>query len=240
MLLGFLSILVSVNAFLRPEATLLGEPTAYDTACWLILWATIFDVVDGKVAKLTGTSSDFGMRLDTFADATTFGLAPAVLIFCTFLSPQRMMPPLGWIACGCYFTAAVFRLARYNVQSLAGPGFGFVGLPTPSAALILVSGYLVCSSFDAPWLARAVAGVTVLIALVMVSPIRYPALKGLYPLEKKLIFVLLISAAVFTCFVGPAEVMLIYFGSFVLIWGPWWIPTRRFWVPELKFSKTKS
>jgi CDP-diacylglycerol--serine O-phosphatidyltransferase len=231
-LLGFLSILVSVNASLRPESALPGEPTAYDTAAWLIAWAAIFDVIDGKVAKLTGTSSDFGMRLDTFADATTFGLAPAVLIFCTFLSPARIAEPWGWVACGCYFMAAIFRLARYNVQSAASPGFGFVGVPTPTAALITVPLYLHLHDAEPPvW---AVAALMVLTALFMVSPIRYPALKGLYPREKKVILALLIAAAIVTAFFGPAMALLFFFGTFAFVWGPLWVPTRRFWVPELQ------
>jgi CDP-diacylglycerol--serine O-phosphatidyltransferase len=236
-LLGFLSILVSVNASLRPEPFIPGQPTPYDTACWLIIWATLFDVLDGKVAKLTGTSSDFGMRLDTFADATTFGLAPAVLVFCAFLSPGQMAPPFGWIVCGCYFTAAVFRLARYNVQSAAAPQFGFTGVPTPTAALIVVSLYLSARDWAPPtW---CVAALMVLIALVMVGPLRYPAFKGLYPREKKLVFAILMGMALATCFVGPAKVLLVTFGSFALLWGHLWIPTRRFWVPELNSSSKK-
>src|SRR6185503_9068662 len=113
------------------------------------------------IAKLTGTSSEFGMRLDTFADATTFGLAPAVLAYCAFLAPPGMMAPLGWVACGFYFTAAVFRLARYNVQSSSGHRFGFTGLPTPAAALIVVSLYLSTRQAAVPsW------GVAALLALI--------------------------------------------------------------------------
>ena len=236
-LLGFLSILVSVNASLRPEPLLPGMPTPYDTACWLIIWATLFDVLDGKLAKLTGTSSDFGMRLDTFADATTFGLAPAVLVYCAFLSPSQLAAPLGWIACGCYFTAAVFRLARYNVQTAGPPRFGFVGVPTPTAALISVSLYLSTRDANPPvWM---VAGMMVLIAAVMVSPIRYPAFKGLLRREKILVVVVLGSMALLTAFLGPAKVLLIYFGSFALLWGPLWVPTRALWNPELQTSTSK-
>src|SRR5262245_38867335 len=84
LLLGFYSILCSLRA------TAQGAPAtdpAYAVACWLILWAAIGDVLDGKLAKVLKASSDFGMRLDTFADAVTFGLAPAVLIHAAFLRP---------------------------------------------------------------------------------------------------------------------------------------------------------
>jgi CDP-diacylglycerol--serine O-phosphatidyltransferase len=237
-LLGFLSILMSVNAYINPSPTAPGEPTGFDIACWLILWATIFDVLDGKVAKLTGTSSDFGMRLDTFADATTFGLAPAILIFCTYLSPLRLIPPLGWIACGSYFTAAVFRLARYNVQSMAAPSFGFVGVPTPTAALISVSFYLSTHELNPPsWLAAALM---ILVALFMVSPVRYPALKGLFPIEKMLLMALLLVMIVLCVLYGPALSIFLMFSSFALLWGPFWVPTRRFWVPELRAEANAS
>jgi CDP-diacylglycerol--serine O-phosphatidyltransferase len=235
-LLGFLSILVSVSAFLKNEVTPMGGISPYDTACWLILWATLFDVLDGKIAKLTGTTSDFGMRLDTFADAVTFGLAPAVLIFCTFLSPARLAPPLGWIACGIYFSAAIFRLARYNVISSGeAPSFGFKGLPTPASAMIGVSLYL--STNDAPPSAWLIAIFVVLLGVVMVSPLTYPAFKGTYPREKRVIVVILAMMAVGTIFVGPANVLFYTWSSFALIWGWLWIPTRALWVPELMEQK---
>ncbi len=214
----------------RQEA-FLGAASPYDTACWLILWAALFDVLDGKVAKLTGTTSEFGMRLDTFADAVTFGLAPAVLIFCTFLSPQHLPPPLGWLACGAYFSAAVFRLARYNVQTSRSDQFGFTGLPTPAAAMIGVSLYL--STADGPLAPGIVASLMVLIGAVMVSPLRYPAFKGTYPLEKKVILGILVTMAAATVVWGAARVLLVSWGGFALVWGWAWVPTREFWVPEL-------
>ncbi|MES2201285.1 MAG: CDP-diacylglycerol--serine O-phosphatidyltransferase [candidate division FCPU426 bacterium] len=238
-LLGFLSILVSVSASLGQQGIpAAGEISPYNTACWLILWATLFDVLDGKLAKLTGTTSEFGMRLDTFADAVTFGLAPAVLIFCTFLSPSHLPSPLGWIACGVYFSAAVFRLARYNVQTAAEPVFGFIGLPTPAAALVGVSLYLSLgeASLVPAW---AVACLMVLIGAAMVSPLRYPAFKGTYPLEKKVILGILLAMAAGTVVWGAALVLLVSWGSFALVWGWAWVPSRRFWVPELKGKKER-
>ncbi len=168
-----------------------GSP--YDTACWLILWATLFDVLDGKVAKLTGTTSDFGMRLDTFADAVTFGLAPSVLIYAAFLSPQRLAPPLGWMACGAYFSAAIFRLARYNVQTSGRPSFGFTGLPTPASAMISVSLYLSTRDFPPP--AWVIAAFMVLIGVAMVSPCATRLSRGLKGREKVAMLLLLAGMA---------------------------------------------
>jgi phosphatidylserine synthase len=167
----------------------------------------------------------------------TFGLAPAVLIFCTMTPPTLLPAPWGWVACGVYFSAAIFRLARYNVLSSGGPSFGFKGLPTPASAMICVSLYL--STRDLPPSPAATASFMALLGCVMVSSLSYPAFKGVYPREKKVIGVILGLMALGTVFVGPAKVLLVVWGTFALVWGPLWIPSRRFWVPEMMQAKGK-
>ncbi|MGH7442116.1 MAG: CDP-alcohol phosphatidyltransferase family protein, partial [bacterium] len=162
LLLGFFSILASLRALRTGQGP--GDPD-FAVACWLILWATLGDVLDGKLAKLLHAGSDFGMYLDTFADAVAFGMAPAVLLYAAFLgspggSPARILAPLA------YFLAACFRLARYNVQTQALPRFGFIGVPTPTAAIIVASLYL--STYAAPWNPDLIADLTGLVALSMV------------------------------------------------------------------------
>jgi len=225
LLLGFFSILISLNALRQGQD---ARSPAYATACWLILWATLGDVLDGKLAKLLKASSDFGMYLDTFADAVTFGMAPAVLLYAAFLrdpggSPAVALAPLG------YFLAACFRLARYNVQSGAAPRFGFTGVPTPTAAMIAASLYL--STNLAPLTPGMVAGLTGLVAVAMVSPLRYPAFKGLKPREIVLALTLLFAMMIGTALWGAPRVIFCTFASFALTWGWWWIPSRPYWVP---------
>jgi CDP-diacylglycerol---serine O-phosphatidyltransferase len=230
LLLGFFSILISLRALRDGED---ASSPAFATACWLILWAVLGDVLDGKLAKLLKADSDFGMYLDTFADAVTFGMAPAVLLYAAFLrdsdgSPAVALAPLG------YFLAACFRLARYNVQTVGPPRFGFVGVPTPTAAMIVTCLYL--STNLTPLAPGLVAGLAGLVAVSMVSPLRYPALKGLRPREVLLCLSGLLAMVVATLVWSVPRVIFFTFTSFALTWGWWWIPLRPYWVPGTTFK----
>jgi CDP-diacylglycerol--serine O-phosphatidyltransferase len=225
LLLGFFSILFSLRALRSGEGP---SSMGLFTACWLILWATIGDVLDGKLAKLLKASSDFGMRLDTFADAVTFGLAPAVLVYAAFLHDASGAPAVA-LAPAAYFLAACFRLARYNVQTAAPPRFGFVGVPTPTAALVSTSLFL--STRLSPLPAAWVGALLILLAVAMVWPLRYPSFKGLRGREVALILTILFVMLISSLKWGIAPVVLVAWGSFALVWGYWWIPLRPYWVP---------
>jgi CDP-diacylglycerol--serine O-phosphatidyltransferase len=225
LLLGFFSVLISLRAL---RAGLPTDSPQFATACWLILWATLGDMLDGKLAKLLKASSDFGMYLDTFADAVTFGMAPAVLLYAAFLrgpaqGPFVALAPLG------YFLAACFRLARYNVQTVSAPRFGFVGVPTPTAALIATSLYLCSPYFIAP--SGVVAALMGLVAVSMVSPLRYPGFKGMKQREVALVLALLACMVASWIHWGAARTVFFTFTSFAFTWGVCWIPLRPYWVP---------
>lgn len=100
-----------------------------------ILLAAIFDVLDGRVARLTGGTSEFGVQYDSLCDLVSFGLAPAFLMYNSGLSGFGR---LGWIVCFVFLAGGALRLARYNVQSSIGKASGdFTGLPIPMAAGVL-------------------------------------------------------------------------------------------------------
>lgn len=106
----------------------------YETAAPFIGFAIMLDMLDGRIARLTGTESEFGVEFDSLADVISFGVAPAVLSFAWGLSP---LGRLGWAAGFMFVTAAAMRLARFNIQSAAGVDKRyFVGLPSPAAAAI--------------------------------------------------------------------------------------------------------
>ncbi len=119
-------------------------------AGWLIIWAVLLDRVDGFVARLLRATSPFGVQMDSFADALNFGVAPAVLVFCTLdaLPELGLHQGVGRIllmgACGLWVLANVFRLAKFNVIA-EEPGSHpmFYGIPTTLAAGALVIWYLV-------------------------------------------------------------------------------------------------
>ncbi len=225
LVLGFFSIVLSLRAARLNHA---ADSMDYQVACWLILWATILDVLDGKVAKLMHASSEFGLRLDTFADAVTFGLAPAVLIYCAFLQTAGLGSSAP-LAAGAYFMAAAFRLARYNVQTVGPVRFGFVGVPTPTAAIITTTLYL--STFNQPWPAERLAGLMGLLSIAMISPLRYPALKGLKGRETLVVLGIVIACLATSIRFGTPPVVFALFSSFALFWGWCWIPLRPYWVP---------
>lgn len=228
LLLGFYSILISLRSLHAGQGP---QSLGFATACWLILWATIGDVLDGKLAKLLKASSDFGMRLDTFADAVTFGLAPAVLLYAAFLRDAGTSIYVA-LAPSAYFLAACFRLARYNVQTAGEPRFGFTGVPTPTAAIIASTLYL--STRNDPWPPSWVAALTGLLAVAMVSPLRYPALKGLKPRETVFVIALLLGMLLASLFYSIPQVVFAVMVSFTLLWGYWWIPLRPLWVQGVR------
>lgn len=127
-------------------------------AGWLIIWAVLIDRIDGLVARSLRATSDFGVQMDSFADAFNFGIAPAFLVFVTL----EDLPSLGFArgtgrvvllaACGVWALANVFRLAKFNVVTetpKTGPKV-FFGVPTTLAAGVLVIWYLVLLKYAAP------------------------------------------------------------------------------------------
>lgn len=159
---GFLSVVHSINE-------------DYVTAAWLIVVAAVMDVLDGKVARLVKSSSDFGVELDSLADISSFGFAPAILIYKSYFSSW------GFVGIFLSFLPLVFggiRLARFNTQvtDAAEKDPFFKGLPIPSSAISLV-GFVVFeqSTFGGFKHAGVLTGLTVLVSLLMVSKIRYEA-----------------------------------------------------------------
>src|SRR5215467_15348996 len=106
----------------------------FETAALFIGIAIVLDMLDGRIARLTGTASDFGVELDSLADVISFGVAPAILSFAWGLLP---LGRLGWLAGFLFVTAAAMRLARFNLQANAGGDKRyFVGMPSPAAAAV--------------------------------------------------------------------------------------------------------
>src|SRR5881628_32660 len=106
----------------------------YETAAPFIGFAFVLDMLDGRIARLTGTESDFGVEFDSMADVISFGVAPAVLSFAWGL---QSLGRLGWAAGFIFVTAAAMRLARFNIQAASGGDKRyFVGMPSPAAAAV--------------------------------------------------------------------------------------------------------
>ncbi len=114
-------------------ATFRGD---YVNAALLILLANVFDGIDGYAARLTRTTSQFGVEFDSLADVVSFGVAPAVLVYLWALVPWDTW---GWLAACTYVVCGALRLSRFNVQALGVSKSHFVGLPIPAAAQMITS-----------------------------------------------------------------------------------------------------
>jgi CDP-diacylglycerol--serine O-phosphatidyltransferase len=152
-------------------------------AAWFIVFAGILDMLDGRVARLSGTGTKFGAELDSLVDVISFGVAPAMIMF--FLEFQSA-GKFGWLICYMYVVAVAVRLARYNVQHGTGKPGWFTGMPSPSAGMTLAVFYPFSQT---EWYRRSLAyldfqreGLTILMALLailMVSTVKYPRLPAM-------------------------------------------------------------
>jgi CDP-diacylglycerol--serine O-phosphatidyltransferase len=164
------------------------NPTENDVyrAAVLLIFAMLFDLMDGRVARMTKTQSAFGMQLDSLADVISFGVAPSLLVFKWVLYRH---PVLGTIAAFMYVSCAAIRLARFNVISSSSsgapvkPGKYIMGLPTPPASGILISlivaNHGVGGALGAERYTFILFAVTVGLSLLMISSVRFRSFKEL-------------------------------------------------------------
>ena len=141
-------------------------------------FAFLLDSLDGRIARLTGTTSAFGVELDSLADVISFGIAPAVLTFAWGLGD---LGRVGWAAGFIYLSAAAMRLARFNIQSAVQLDKRyFVGMPSPSAAGVIAA-TVYAWPYAMPGLARSITAIAIVLvpAVLMVSTIRFQAFKAI-------------------------------------------------------------
>ncbi len=190
---------------------------AFYQAAIAILFAVIFDAVDGRVARLTKTQSEFGMQLDSLADVVSFGAAPALLLYRWALAPlgfPGLFVAFLFVACGA------LRLARFNVLANRRPTPGFfVGLPIPAAAGVVVALVLshgVAGGAPPAW---PVAMLALVVSALMVSNVRYRTFKTVRLTRRRtaLLFLamgaVIVSAAEFQPAVVVAALIMAYVAS---------------------------
>lgn len=163
------------NLFLGFWAVIKALGGQYGEAAQCILGAGVFDALDGRIARLTGTTSEFGAELDSLSDVISFGVAPAVLTFAWGLSAA---PRAGWLAAFLFVVCGALRLARFNVQRHVVDSRYFVGLPIPLAAAPLATLVMFEPVRRADRLeALAIMALVVGLGLLMVSTLRYRSFK---------------------------------------------------------------
>lgn len=188
-------------------------------AALAIIAAYVADALDGRIARMTGTTSEFGVEFDSLADLCTFCIAPAILIYMRWLSD---IPRLGWVCAFVYVACGAIRLARFNAHDTTTDSTYFNGLPSPVASAGAVSLILLDerifpgethAATVAPW-------ACVIMAILMVSSIRYPSFKN-FKLEGRVPLRFLV-AVVFLLFIFISKFYVAFTTTFIvyLLSGP--------------------
>ncbi|GGO88209.1 phosphatidylserine synthase [Marinobacterium nitratireducens] len=158
-------------------AVVAGMNGKFEAAAIAVFVAMLFDGLDGRVARMTNTSSAFGAEYDSLSDMVSFGVAPALVAFTWALDNTGK---IGWFAAFIYVACAALRLARFNTQIGSVDKKYFIGLPSPAAAATVAGLVWACTEFEVvpegP-LSYAVAGMVALCGLLMVSNVLYHSFK---------------------------------------------------------------
>ena len=205
----------------------------FEQAAVAVLIAMILDGVDGRVARMTNTQSAFGAEYDSLADLASFGLAPALVMYEWSLVWMRdiswQMGKLGWLAAFIYAVAAALRLARFNTKASSTDKRYFQGLPSPSAAAVMIGMVWVC--FDAGIKGADVVylawPLTVITGVLMVSKVSYYSFKEIDFQNKVPFFVILVVVLIFVfAAIDPPVVLFTGFFLYTLS-GPLIAVVRR-------------
>ena len=165
------------NMFLGMWAIVHAARGDFITAGWLIVLAAVFDMFDGRIARFTATGSAFGEELDSLVDAVSFGMAPALIIYFTFLKNGGEW---SWVVSFLYLVGAIFRLARFNIEQAGTAKSAFHGLPSPAAAACVSTFYAFTQTplwtrwFPHVETGRAAGWMMMFVAVLMVSNVLYP------------------------------------------------------------------
>src|SRR5919108_480707 len=190
--------------------------------------AMVLDTLDGRIARMTGTTSEFGLQFDSLADIISFGIAPAILTFSWGLTS---LGNWGWAAGFVYVTAAAMRLARFNIQAGSVDKRYFVGMPSPAAATVPASTiFAYPSGFQEPIGAIPVLALVLVPAFLMVSTIRFRSFKTFDLQTRRSYTVLLLVAIVLALFAAQPDYLFVVlaYGYLLSAFGEMaWTKLRR-------------
>ncbi|MBF0328246.1 MAG: CDP-diacylglycerol--serine O-phosphatidyltransferase [Nitrospirae bacterium] len=202
---GFFAILSAIN----------GQ---YVNAAWAIVLANIFDGLDGWIARLTNTTTKFGLELDSLSDLVAFGVAPSIMMYKWALMPFGR---LGWAAAFLFVACGALRLARFNIQTGTPGSKSFKGMPIPGAATVVASIVIFYYEFwdGLPERNIFLLSMTILLSLLMVSTLRFHGVKEINFSERKPFWFLIVFVLVlFVLLIHPSTAIFI-FAMFYILWG---------------------
>jgi CDP-diacylglycerol---serine O-phosphatidyltransferase len=213
---SFLTSLSMLAGFYSIVATLNGD---FVKAAWAILVSGIFDGLDGRVARMTHSTTRFGVEYDSLSDLVAFGIAPGVLMYWWALKP---LGRLGWLAGFLYVACGAIRLARFNVQINTVESKYFQGLPIPAAAGLVATVIIFLTNFEIE--PRSVQIplllISYLLAALMVSTVKYNSFKDLQLARRKPFNALIIVVLLIVFVVSEPRIMLFALCFAYVLSGP--------------------
>ncbi|MBD3809823.1 MAG: CDP-diacylglycerol--serine O-phosphatidyltransferase [Sulfuricurvum sp.] len=191
---------------------------SFDTAPWFIFLALIFDGLDGRVARLTNTASHFGVEFDSLADIVAFGVAPSLILY---LYIGEVYGRIGIVVSALFIIFGAVRLARFNVTTARIEPSVFIGLPIPTAAIMIAIAILLFEHYRGfEEYKLFILPFALVLAILMVSNIRYPSFKKInfktFHFIRFLIGFIIVAMGVF---IYPIEGMAILAAGY-LLYGP--------------------
>ena len=205
------SIFTSLSLFCGFYSITASIKLSFINASWAIILATVFDAIDGRIARLTNSVSKFGEQYDSLVDVISFGVAPGVLLYSWALQPFGRW---GWLATFLYLICVVLRLARFNTQSKSLESKYFQGMPCPPAALVIASTVIFMYNHGIAEIKNiTIPLLTCMLAMLMVSPLRYHSFKD-FDFRKRRPFSVLVAVIV---------ILILFFGEplFFFFLGAW-------------------
>ncbi len=213
------NLLTTANLFCGFYGIIAAVSNDFRTAAIAILVSCLFDILDGKVARLTGSNSRFGVEYDSLADLVAFGVAPALLVYLWALKPFGR---LGWAAAFLFVACGALRLARFNVQSTSISRKHFVGLPIPGAAAMVATTVLFFywMGGSGPTKHFLLLAMTYALGFLMVSSIPYYSFKEFDGFQRMPFRTLFLIILLFSVIAARPTVMLFTLGFVYVTSGP--------------------
>ncbi|MCP4196889.1 MAG: CDP-diacylglycerol--serine O-phosphatidyltransferase [Proteobacteria bacterium] len=194
----------------------------FENAAIAVIIAAVLDSLDGRVARMTNTVSDFGKEYDSLVDLVAFGLAPALILFEWGL---KDLGKVGWLTAFIYVATTALRLARFNTQDSPSKRY-FQGLPCPAAAVLLAAGIWTAATYNVTGGLYTIVGLGTmfLLSMAMVSPLPYRSFKDL-DLKHRVPFMAVLGLVLVFVLISfdPPRVLLVAFSSYavsgLIVWG---------------------
>jgi len=211
----FPNLFTAASAFLGVIGVIASSSGQFEKAAIYILLSLVLDGLDGRVARLTNTTSKFGAEFDSLADVVAFGIAPSMLFY---FSIGYQFGKLGALFCALYVVFGAIRLARFNVMSGASEPSVFIGVPIPGAAVVLAMWILTYLKY--PFMHGLEIAMLIglgILSFLMVSNIRYPSFKKIDMKKANMKKILVILIVLFSLlYLYPIESTTIFITSYLL------------------------